>query len=151
MSASSPKAGRAGGSPRRRPSSVPSAKRPPSYTAAFAATGDLCAKWSSRKRSKHGAALIRAALAERPWWVVQSVAAAGGDLQGFVEGKQFIQLLNAGQEDVKPVKLFPLYNPVPKALTTVPRGAIGMSPNVVDFATLLRRLPELLRRTTPET
>lgn len=82
---------------------------------------------------------------------MQSVAAAGGDLQGFVEGKQFIQLLNAGQEDVKPVKLFPLYNPVPKALTTVPRGAIGMSPNVVDFATLLRRLPELLRRTTPET
>ena len=136
---------------KKRASTVPASKRPPNYAAVFPASGDLAAKWGSRKRNQHVAALIRTSLAERPWWSVPSVVPAGGDLYAILNNKQLVYLLDAGEEDVKPVHLFPLFNPIPPALTTVPRGAMGLSPALVDFATLLRQVPKELARTKPET
>lgn len=139
------------GSPRRRRSSeAPASKRPPNYAAVFPASGDLAAKWGSRKRNQHVAALVRTGLAERPWWQVPSVVPAGGDLFGLLQNKQLVYLVDAGEEDVKPVSLFPLYSPVPAALTTVPKGAMGLSPALVDFATLLRQVPQVLGRAKHE-
>lgn len=125
-------------------------KNPPNYSAAFLAISDVATRWAARKRQEHGGALARRSIADRPWWSASSVVTADASAVALLASTQLFFLLDDGAAGSKPAQLLPLYNSPPRTLSTTPSGAIDVPPAFVDYASLLSRIPQALKRSEDE-